>query len=178
MFGGCLPCPLYPLLVFANFSANALVMITVVDCTYLLYFICKMRLVDFTSEMVLISGKYKQAAGIVSKEVVVEHCAFTESPTSNWLVDVKCRSGGSDWKSLSKADPKAEVQMKTNDISIALPPLQEDTEIAVFGKPGEHDLKRMQMYVFGAKPVQGRNWMIYVYICDDTDMAFEVISLC
>ena len=153
-------------------------MITVVDCTYLLNFICKLRSVDFTSEMVLISGKYKQAAGIVSKEVVVEHCAFTESPTSNWLVDVKCRTGGSDWKSLSKANPKAEVQMKTNDISITLPPLQEDTEIAVFGKPGEHDLKRMQMYVFGAKPVQGRNWMIYVYICDDTDMAFEVISLC
>ena len=153
-------------------------MITVVDCTYLLYFICKLRSVDFTSEMVLISGKYKQAAGIVSKEVVVEHCAFTESPTSNWLVDVKCRTGGSDWKSLSKANPKAEVQMKTNDISITLPPLREDTEIVVFGKPGEHDLKRMQMYVFGAKPVQGRNWMIYVYICDDTDMAFEVISLC
>lgn len=153
-------------------------MITVVDCTYLLYFICTNRLVDPTSEMVLISGKYKQAAGIVSKEVVVEHCAFTESPTSNWLVDVKCRSEGSDWKSLSKANPKAEVQMKTNDISITLPPLQEDTEIAVFGKPGKHDLKRMQMYVFGAKPVQGRKWMIYVYICDDTNMAFKVISLC
>lgn len=126
--------------------------------------------------MVLISGKYKQAANIVSKEVVVEHCAFTEPATSNWLLDVKCRSGGSDWKLLSEANPKAKVEMKTNDISVTLPPLQEDTEIAVFGKPGENDFKRMQMYLFGAKPVQGRKWTIDVYICDDTDLAFE--NLC
>lgn len=142
----------------------------------MLYFICKMRLADPISGMVLISGKYKQTACALSKEVEVEHCAFTEPATSNWFLDVKCRSGGSDWKSFGETNPGAKVEMKTNDISITLPPLQEDTEIAVFGKPGENDLKRMQMYVFGAKPVQGRKWIISVYICDDTDMAFEVIS--
>ena len=70
--------------------------------------------------------------------------------------------------------PEAEVQSKHKDIEVTLPSLQEDVEIAAFGRPGKDDKKRMQMAIFAKQPKQGRDWKIWVYLVDDTSSACEV----
>ena len=70
--------------------------------------------------------------------------------------------------------PEAKVQLKHNDIEVTLPSLQENVEIAAFGRPGKDDKKRMQMAIFAKRPRQGRDWKIWVYLVDDTSPACEV----
>ena len=70
--------------------------------------------------------------------------------------------------------PEAEVQLKNNGIEVTLPSLEEDVEIAAFGRPGKDDKKRMQMAIFAKRPRQGRDWKIWVYLVDDTSPACEV----
>ena len=70
--------------------------------------------------------------------------------------------------------PEAEVQLKNNGIEVTLPSLEEDVEIAAFGRPGKDDKKRMQMAIFAKRPRQGRDWKIWVYLVDDTTPACEV----
>ena len=70
--------------------------------------------------------------------------------------------------------PEAEVQLKNNGIEFTLPSLEEDVEIAAFGRPGKDDKKRMQMAIFAKQPKQGRDWKIWVYLVDDTSPACEV----
>ena len=70
--------------------------------------------------------------------------------------------------------PEAEVQLKNNGIEVTLPSLQEDVEIAAFGRPGKDDKKRMQMAIFAKQPKQGRDWKIWVYLVDETSPACEV----
>ena len=78
------------------------------------------------------------------------------------------------WGSLTVVYPEAEVQLKHNEIEVTLPSLQEDVEIAAFGRPGKDDKKRMQMAIFAKRPKQGRDWKIWVYLVDDTNPACEV----
>jgi len=124
--------------------------------------------------MALVSGKYilysRDSKG--ASDVSMEHCALMEAP-SQWVLDVKCRQGGGDWRSLGEDSPKARVKINRCDIIVTLPSLQEELEIAAFGKPGDKDMKRMQMAIFGSQPVKGRNWTISVHLFDDTVMAFE-----
>ena len=70
--------------------------------------------------------------------------------------------------------PEAEVQLKNNGIEFTLPSLEEDVEIAAFGRPGKDDKKRMQMAIFAKQLKQGRDWQIWVYLVDDTSPACEV----
>ena len=70
--------------------------------------------------------------------------------------------------------PDAKVQLIHNDIEVTLPSLQEDVEIAAFGRPGKDDKKRMQMAIFAKRPKQGRDWRIWVYLVDDTNPACKV----
>ena len=99
-------------------------------------------------------------------------------------MEVKCRpilqgaqgvsNQRSNWRSLMVVCPEAEVQLKHNDIEVTLPSLQEDVEIAAFGRPGKDDKKRMQMAIFAKRPKQGRDWKIWVYLVDDTNPACKV----
>ena len=73
--------------------------------------------------------------------------------------------------------PDAKVQLIHNDIEVTLPSLQEDVEIAAFGRPGKEDKKRMQMAIFAKRPKQGRDWKIWVYLVDDTNPACKVFLL-
>jgi len=104
---------------------------------------------------------------------------------NKWYTVIKCRpitpdqrrgrsqqKGG--WRSVKEVYPDAKVQQKHNDIEVTLPSLQEDIEIAAFGRPGRDDQKRMQMAIFGRHPTQGRDWKIWVYIVDDTTTAYKV----
>ena len=70
--------------------------------------------------------------------------------------------------------PEAEVQLKNNGIEVTLASLEEDVEIAAFGRPGKDDKKRMQMAIFAKQLKQGRDWQIWVYLVDDTSPACEV----
>ena len=70
--------------------------------------------------------------------------------------------------------PETEEQLNHNDIEVTLPSLQEDVEIAAFGRPGKEDKKRMQMAIPAKQPKQGRDWQIWVYLVDDTSPACEV----
>ena len=72
--------------------------------------------------------------------------------------------------------PEAEVQLKHKDIEVTLPSLQEDVEIAAFGRPGKEDKKRMQIAIFAKRPKQGKDLKIWVYLVDDTNPAFEVLG--
>ena len=106
------------------------------------------------------------------------------TPGNEWDMEIKCRSilHGSqgvsnqrnNWRSLMVVYPEAEVQLKHNDIEVTLPSLQEDVEIAAFGRPGKEDKKRMQIAIFAKRPKQGKEWKIWVYLVDDTSPAFEV----
>ena len=104
---------------------------------------------------------------------------------NKWDIVIKCRpirlghsKGGSRqkgcWRSVKEVYPDAKVEQKHNDIEVTLPSLQEDIEIAAFGRPGRDDQKRMQMAIFGRHPTQGRDWKIWVYIVDDTTTAYKV----
>ena len=107
---------------------------------------------------------------------------------NKWGIVIKCRpitpdhrrgrshqKGG--WRSVKEVYPDAKVEEKHNDIEVTLPSLQEDIEIAAFGRPGRDDQKRMQMAIFGRHPTQGRDWKIWVYIVDDTTPACKVPHL-
>ena len=134
----------------------------------------------------LASGCYKISQGnSPSPPVLIEHsCLMTRD--NKWDIDVKCRpqrlshvkaaSHQTDsWRSLKEAYPDAKIEHKHNDIEVTLPSLQEDLEIAAFGRPGKDDQKRMQMATFGGRPSQGRNWKIWVYLVDDTTTAYKVL---
>ena len=105
---------------------------------------------------------------------------------NKWNIEVQCRpqklshvKGAShqrdSWRSLREAFPNAKIKHKHNDIEVTLPRLQEDIEIAAFGRPEKDDQKRMQMATFGRQPSQGRNWKIWVYLVDDTTTAYKVL---
>ena len=106
------------------------------------------------------------------------------TPGNEWDMEVKCRpilqgaqgvsNQRNNWRSLMVVYPEAEVKLKHNDIEVTLPSLQEDIEIAAFGRPGKDDKKRMQMAIFAKRPKQGRDWKIWVYLVDDTSPACEV----
>ena len=106
------------------------------------------------------------------------------TPGNKWEIQVKCRpllhdiqeepKKGNKWRSLMLVYPDAKVQLIHNDIEVTLPSLQEDVEIAAFGRPGKDDKKRMQMAIFAKRPKQGRDWRIWVYLVDDTNPACKV----
>ena len=106
------------------------------------------------------------------------------TPRNKWDMEVQCSPmshGAQDafnqrynWGSLMVVSPEAKVQLKHNDIEVTLPSLQENVEIAAFGRPGKDDKKRMQMAIFAKRPKQGRDWKIWVYLVDDTSPACEV----
>ena len=106
------------------------------------------------------------------------------TPGNEWDMEVKClpilqgaqgvSNQRNNWRSLMVVYPEAEVKLKHNDIEVTLPSLQEDVEIAAFGRPGKDDKKRMQMAIFAKQPKQGRDWKIWVYLVDDTSPACEV----
>ena len=123
--------------------------------------------------MLLVSATHKQPATMKAKTVELEHCARMDA-SSEWVLEVNCRSSKDDWKSLLEVYPGAEIRGKNSGITVTLPPLEEEQEIAAFGKPGEKDVKRMQMVILGRKPITGRKWIVSVHLCDDTVMAFEV----
>ena len=138
---------------------------------------------DYQPE-VQISGCCKILSGTSpSQPFLVEHCCLM-TPGNEWDMEVKCRpilqgaqgvsNRRSNWRSLMVVCPEAEVQLKHNDIEVTLPSLQEDVEIAAFGRPGKDDKKRMQMAIFAKRPKQGRDWQIWVYLVDDTNPACKV----
>ena len=141
--------------------------------------------------MKIINGKLRSAAAIKSWVVplhliiLIEHfCLIT--PGNERDIKVKCRpilhgaqgvsNQRNNWRSLMVAHPEAEVQLKHNDIEVTLPSLQEDVEIAAFGRPGKGDKKRMQIAIFAKRPKLGKDLKIWVYLLDDTNPAFEVLG--
>ena len=142
--------------------------------------------VDQGSE-IQISGGYKITGGTPTFHPTrIEHsCLMT--PENKWEIQVKCRpllhdiqeepKKGNNWRSLMLVYPDAKVQLIHNDIEVTLPSLQEDVEIAAFGRPGKDDKKRMQMAIFAKRPKQGRDWQIWVYLVDDTNPACKVFLL-
>ena len=138
---------------------------------------------DYQTE-VQISGCCKILSGTSpSQPFLVEHCCLM-TPGNEWGMEVKCRpilqgaqgvsNQRNNWRSLMVVYPEAEVKLKHNDIEVTLPSLQEDVEIAAFGRPGKDDKKRMQMAIFAKRPKQGRDWKIWVHLVDDTNPACKV----
>ena len=136
--------------------------------------------------MFQVSSCYKiSQADSPSSPTLIEHCCLM-TRGNKWNIDVKCRpqklshvKGAShqtdSWRSLKEAYPDVVIEHKHNDIEVTLPSLQEDIEIAAFGRPGKDDQKRMQMATFGREASQGRNWKIWLYLVDDTTTAYRVL---
>lgn len=130
----------------------------------------------------LISGVYRndQAHGKVIFQM--EDCAFN-GKGNRWLKEVKFRIQKSHlaprnnpknpWMDLHELYPNAEVEMKRNTVKVTIDSPQENHEFAVFGIPDVNDRKRMQVGLFGEKPLQGEDWKIWVILFDDTMMAFQ-----
>ena len=114
----------------------------------------------------------------------MEHCAVSSGRNEMCLV-VKCRektpdhnvwTGIKPWVNISDVCPDAVVEDGHNYVTLSVNEPLANYEFAVFGRPQKNDRKRMQMGVFGEKPVQGRDWKIRVVLFDDTMMAFEVCT--
>lgn len=129
-----------------------------------------------------ISGSVVVAASSMSQIVEIEHCALT-GPGTQWYVVVLCHAsnGARDicsnllWgESLTGRYPDAKVEMKHNAVTVTLPPIEEDLEVAAFGTPGKNDVIRKQIAVFGPKPEKGKSWTINIFLYDDTLVAFQV----
>lgn len=116
----------------------------------------------------------------------MEDCAFN-GKGNRWLKEVKIRIQKSHlaprnnpknpWMDLHELYPNAEVEMKRNIVKVTIDSPQENHEFAVFGIPDVNDRKRMQVGLFGEKPLQGEDWKIWVILFDDTMMAFQVCLL-
>lgn len=116
----------------------------------------------------------------------MEDCAFN-GKGSRWFKGVKCRVQKSHsaprnkpkhtWMDIHELYPNAEVEMKRNIVKVTIDSPQENHEFAVFGIPDVNDKKRMQVGLFGKKPLQGEDWKIWVILFDDTMMAFQVCLL-
>ena len=129
--------------------------------------------------MKIISGIAVVMASATSQTIELGHCALMGRAVNQWVLDVKCRPRNMNriviWESLSTVCPGAKVEVKHNDVIVTLPSLQEAIEMAVFGTPGEKDMKRMQMGIFGREPKKGKDWHIYTVLYDDTIIASQVI---
>ena len=115
-------------------------------------------------------------------QLKMEHCATSSSEMIRNL-KVKCRKkipenkkrgSNKPWGNISDVFPDAKVELKRNYVELIINVPMDCYEFAVFGTPLKNDRKRMQMGVFGEKPVQGRDWKIWVTLFDDTRMAFQV----
>lgn len=116
-------------------------------------------------------------------QIKMEHCALN-GWRSQWTFEVKGRLRQKQkrkgpttrsWSNILDLYPNAKVEVKhRNSIILTLDPPDEYHEFAVFGLPKEDDIKRMQMGLFGEKPVQGQEWKIWAILFDDTMMAFKV----
>ena len=116
----------------------------------------------------------------------MEDCAFN-GKSNRWLKEVKFRIQKShlapgnnpknSWMDLHELYPNAEIEMKRNIVKVTIDSPQENHEFAVFGIPDVNDRKRMQVGLFGEKPLQGEDWKIWVILFDDTMMAFQVCLL-
>jgi len=108
----------------------------------------------------------------------MEHSAV-QGPNSQWNLEVKCRVRDNKactkrWDNIWNFYPDAKVELKHNWIELSISSPSRDHEFAVFGTPKTEDKKRMQMAIFGRKPMQGIHWHICVTLFDDTLMAFKV----
>ena len=110
----------------------------------------------------------------------MEHCAKL-SLGHNWNVAVKVCAQDSKinqkkklWVDIKELYPDAIVEMSKNSIEVTLNSPKENHQFAVFGTPDVIDKKRMQLGLFGEKPVTGRDWKILPILFDDTVMAYQV----
>ena len=108
----------------------------------------------------------------------MEHSAL-QGPNSQWNLEVKCKlrenkASTKRWVNIWNFYPDSKVELKHNEIELSISSPNEDHEFAVFGIPEIEDKKRMQMAIFGEKPIQGKHWHIFVTLFDDTMMAFKV----
>lgn len=130
------------------------------------------------SEMVKISRIVEMMASATSQTIEIGHCALMGSAMNQWALEVKCcplnHHGNLQWQNLIEYCPGAKVEVKPNDVMVTLPPLKEALLVAVFGEPGENDMKRMQMAIFGRKPTKGKDWRIYIELYDDTITTSQV----
>ena len=121
------------------------------------------------------------ASSRIYQIVDIEHCALM-GPGNQWVMEVQCRTlngtrdicGNVLWESLPGRYPDAKVEVKHNSVTVTLPPIQERLEVAVFGTPGENDMIRKQIAIFGPNPEKGLNWTFNAILYDDTVQAFEV----
>lgn len=106
----------------------------------------------------------------VSQKITIGHCALMGRAVNNWSLYVMCRphtKSDTAWQSITTTFPSTEVKFEHNDVEVTLPPLEEAYEIAVFGRLGKTDLKRMQLALYGCAPKAGANWTINVELYDD-----------
>ena len=123
--------------------------------------------------MVLVSSKYTVSPSSMPQKLLIEHCALMD-PWNHWLLEVKYKSGLATWKSL---DRDVDTDIGAVGILVTFPPLKEKLEIAAFGNPGEKDIKRKHIGIFGTDPVKGSKWIVYIYVFDETTVAFQVFSM-
>lgn len=126
----------------------------------------------------MISGVYSSDRGNSSNQVIkMEHAAL-QGPDSRWNLEVKYKlrdnkASTKRWVNIWDFYSDAKVEPKHNEIELSISSPNEDHEFAVFGTPEIEDKKRMQMAIFGGKPIQGKHWPIFVTLFDDTMMAFK-----
>ena len=117
-------------------------------------------------------------ASNVYQTIKIDHCALMGCAVNNWNLDVMCHpcttQFDATWQSVTTTFPSAKVKVEHNDVEVTLPPLRETYEIAVFGIPGEKDMKRMQLALYGSTPKKGTNWTISVELYDDTSIVSQV----
>lgn len=122
------------------------------------------------SEPRMVSGIVIGEALNVSQKIIIGHCALMGRAVNNWYLYVMCRphtKSGAAWQSVTTTFPNTEVKVEHNDVEVTLPPLEEAYEMAVFGRPGKKDMKRMQLALYGRTPKAGKNWTIKVELYDD-----------
>lgn len=122
------------------------------------------------SEPRMVSGIVIGEALNVSQKIIIGHCALMGRAVNNWYLYVMCRphtTSGAAWQSVTTTFPNTEVKVEHNDVEVTLPPLEEAYEMAVFGRPGKKDMKRMQLALYGGTPKAGINWNIKVELYDD-----------
>lgn len=110
--------------------------------------------------------------------ITIDHCALMGCAVNYWNLDVKCHpctaQFDASWQSVTTTFSYSEVKVEHNSVEVTLPPLRETYEIAVFGIPGEKDMKRMQLALYGSTPKKGKNWTINVELYDDTSILSQV----
>ena len=109
------------------------------------------------------------------RNVEIPHSAFMDD--DDWKLWVMFKGDTeANWQDILEVLPEAKLTVKKTTVIVQIPEkdISSPTSFVVVGSHGPGSHKRMQVTVFGTKPVLGKDWSINACLVDDDQNALKV----